>query len=337
MNVPFRILRRFVLDDVRQFGDVQPAGGNVGGDEETQRALAHPIQHPFAVDLREVGAQFVGVVAKALQHHRNKMHVDLGVAEDDRRCRVLNLDDANQAAFAPHVRHNVENVLGLSDVHMPAAEGDKLRLVHELMRGAHHLRREGGGEHTGIDAAVGQVALDFAHVRVEAHRQHAVGLVEDQDLQLVEHQRAFEQMVKDATGRADDDVRPLLERVDLAAIADAAVDGHGAQPRLTADRLRLVPHLAGQLACGDQDQRLAAVFLGVKPFDQRQQKGPGLAGAGARLDHHVAPGQEVGDAARLHGHQAGPAGAFDRCAQRRGQLLDGHIGQRVGGFFRFGV
>jgi hypothetical protein len=77
---------------------------------------------------------------------------------------------------------------------------------------------------------IGQVSLNLAHVGVETHRQHAVGLVEDENLQFIEHQCAFEQMVEDAPRRADDDVRALFERVDLRAVADAAVDRHRAQP-----------------------------------------------------------------------------------------------------------
>ena len=337
MNIRFRVFGQLILDHVRQVGDVDPACRHIGGDQEAQRAFAHPLQHPLAIVLGKVGAQFVGVIAKALQDDRDKVDVDFGVAENDGRGRVLDFEQAHQGALTPAVRRLVDNVLCFGDVHVVAAEADKFGVGHKLAGSAQHVGREGSREHAGVDGPFRQVAFDGLHIFVKAHRQHAVGFVKDEHLKVVERKRAFEQVIQHAPGRADDDVRPLLEAVDLAAIADTAIDGHGAQPSLAADRLRFVPHLASQLARGDQDQCLAAVLRGVEPFDHGQQKGAGLAGAGARLDHHVAPGQEVGDATRLHGHQARPAGARDRCGQRRGKLLDGHIGQRVGGFCNCGV
>ena len=118
---------------------------------------------------------------------------------------------------------------------------------------------------------------------------------------------------------------PCLQGIDLWAIAYAAVDGDGAQARVAEDDLRLVPDLAGELAGGYQDQGLAAVLLGIQPLDHGEQEGAGLAGAGARLDHHVAAGQQVRNGAGLDGHQGRPAGALDGSTQRLGKLLNGYV------------
>ena len=97
MDVALGILRRFVLDHVGEIRDVEAARGHIGCHQETQLPLAHPFQHPLPVLLRQIGAQLVGVVAEALQHHRHIMHFDLGVAENDGGSRILNLNQPNES------------------------------------------------------------------------------------------------------------------------------------------------------------------------------------------------------------------------------------------------
>ncbi len=35
VNVRFHIIRRLILDDMGQVGDIDPAGGDIGGNQET--------------------------------------------------------------------------------------------------------------------------------------------------------------------------------------------------------------------------------------------------------------------------------------------------------------
>src|SRR3989304_1289028 len=112
------------------------------------------------------------------------MHFGSGVAEDDSRGWILYLDDADETAIFVHARHSVEDMLSVGDVNMIAAEAEELRFANEFARGARHVRWEGSREHADIDVAGGQMALHLFHVGVETHRQHAVGLVEDQHLEM---------------------------------------------------------------------------------------------------------------------------------------------------------
>ena len=49
VDVALGVLRRFVLEDVGECGDVQPAGSHIGGDQEAQFPLEHPLQHALAL------------------------------------------------------------------------------------------------------------------------------------------------------------------------------------------------------------------------------------------------------------------------------------------------
>ena len=87
------------------------------------------------------------------------------------------------------------------------------------------VRRHGGREQQRLPllAAGGD---DLPHVADEAHVEHAVGLVEDEDRDLVEAHMALGEEVEETSGRGDQDVDALLERLDLLALPDAAED-HG--------------------------------------------------------------------------------------------------------------
>ena len=72
--------------------------------------------------------------------------------------------------------------------------------------------------------SLGALGDDAVDGRAEAHVEHAVGLVEDEDLDVGERQRAAREQVLEAAGRRDEHVRGAGQ-LDLLLEADAAVDG----------------------------------------------------------------------------------------------------------------
>ena len=84
--------------------------------------------------------------------------------------------------------------------------------------------REGGAEEQ-VLAAVREQREDLADVADEAHVEHPVGLVEDEDLDPAQVDGALAGVVEQASGRGDHDLDATAQRADLAAEADAAVDG----------------------------------------------------------------------------------------------------------------
>jgi len=137
-------------------------------------------------------------------------------------------------------------------------------------------------------------------------------------------------MVEHAAWRADHDVRAAFERVDLRTIFHAAIDGYRAQTLVAAQLLGFLKDLLGQFARRDQDQRLAGVARGIEALEHRQDEGACLAATRTGLDHHVAFGKQIGDGARLDGHQVRPACADGGLAQRGGESVEGQIGQDIG-------
>ena len=66
MDVSFGLFGRFILDDMAQVGDIQPTGGHICGNQETQGAGSDSVQHPVTFRLGQVCAEFVGVIAETL-------------------------------------------------------------------------------------------------------------------------------------------------------------------------------------------------------------------------------------------------------------------------------
>jgi hypothetical protein len=73
------------------------------------------------------------------------------------------------------------------------------------------------------------MAEDPFDVVDEAHAQHLVPLVEDDDLQRIEAEGVVAQVVHHAAGRADDDVDAGVQPLDLLLHVLAAVDRQHAQ------------------------------------------------------------------------------------------------------------
>ena len=59
----------------------------------------------------------------------------------------------------------------------------------------------------------------------EAHVEHPVGLVEDEDLNLAQVDGLLPDVIEQPSRRCDQDVNASAQRIDLRVDADAAVDG----------------------------------------------------------------------------------------------------------------
>ena len=115
------------------------------------------------------------------------------------------------------------------------------------------IRRICGGHRRGeqrdvlVLRGVGEDRLD---VLGEAHVEHLVGLVEHEEAQLGEVERALLEVVHDPAGRADDDVDAAAQRGELHAVPLAAVDRQHVHARAGARRTSRTPRRPGARARG---------------------------------------------------------------------------------------
>src|SRR5207249_295988 len=88
----------------------------------------------------------------------------------------------------------------------------------------------------------------------EAHVEHAVRFVEDEDLETVERSMGILKMIEQPAGRRHQDVDALAERLLLRPHADAAEDGRAGQIRKAGEPFEMLDDLRRQLASGGEDE-----------------------------------------------------------------------------------
>ena len=156
---------------------------------------------------------------------------------------------------------------------------------------------------------VRELPHDAVDLWLEAHVEHAVGLVENEGSYAFERDcLALEEIVQ-ATGGRNDDVG-ASRALRLSMYRDSPVDRRDldAARRECGDLDR---DLRGELARGDEHERRGTRVAGLEPLDERDREADGLPGARRSLGEDVASGERVRENALLD----------------RERVLDGTLGQ----------
>ena len=188
----------------------------------------------------------------------------------------------------------------------------------------------GGGEEEGL-AFFGEGAEDAANVGEEAHVEHAVGFVEDEDFEVLEVGVGGAEMVEEAAGGGDDDVDAGAEGVFLRAHADAAVDGCAGDGGVGGHFEEVGVDLRGEFAGGGEDEGAdGAKFGGVghEAVDGGEHEGGGFAGAGLSTGEDVAAFHGGGNGVGLDGRGVGEGEVFDAAEDVgvKAEVREGHGG-----------
>ena len=234
------------------------------------------------------------------------------------------------------VRVNVEDALEVAALH----EGEEERELEVLRHGVDGLRDPDGGQRLPLDvhhdrilehllrelrdrrrhrrgeeerlAARRQVLEDAADVGEEAHVEHPVRLVEDEDLEARELRVREAEVVEEAPGRRDDHVDAAPERVLLRAHPDAAEDGRAGHRRVDGELLEVLVDLRRELARGREDERARrAARLRHEAVEDREDERGGLAAARHRAGEEVPALHRGRDGVELDGRRTGEAHLLD--------------------------
>ena len=180
---------------------------------------------------------------------------------------------------------------------------DAHRIVQKLLGDAADFRRHGGGEEQGLAGERNELA-DALDVGDEAHVEHAVGLVDDEEFDAVEQQTSALEMVEQAARRGDQHIHAAREFHVLIVERDAADDQRDVELVVDAVFGKAFFHLRRELARRLQNERARHARAGaalLQHGQHRQHECRRLAGAGLRDAEHVAPGEHVGDGLILDG------------------------------------
>ncbi len=285
VRVRLPVLRGVEVDHVRHVVEVEPARGHVGGDQRRDATALEPLERPLALALVEVAVHGDRLDAALVELAREPVGAALCADEDEREA-AFRLEQLDQRVDLGVRRHGHEAMLDLAR----RVLGRQLRLdpcggVRVRARQLADLAVERRGEEHRLPVAR-EPLHDPVDLRLEPHVEHAVGLVEDEDLDGVERDQPAVDQVLQAAGRRDDDVR-VTGGVGLRANRDAAVDGRDREVAGGGEELDLLCHLEGELARGNEDERGGARVVVRHPLDERNREGEGLARARRRLGEQV--------------------------------------------------
>jgi hypothetical protein len=151
-----------------------------------------------------------------------------------------------------------------------------------------------------------------ADVGQEAHVEHPIGFVEDQDLQPLELRVGEAEVVQEPSRRGHDHVHARPEGVLLRPHADAAEDGRARHRRVHGHLVQVLVDLGRQLARRGDDERAGhAAALRHEAVEDGQDERRRLAAARHGTGKHVAAFHRRGDRVLL-----------DRGGAREAHLLD---------------
>ena len=311
--------------------DVDAARGDVGRDEDRDLARAEVGERALALRLAlvavdrargeprggQVADDAVGAVLGAAEHQRA---ADLIFAQLHRQQRLL-------LALVDVGDELLDALGGAGDGRHRDLDRIAQELVRELADRLGHGRREEQRL-----ALLGEQRHDALERVDEAQVEHLVGLVEHEDLDVLERQRALVDQVEQPAGGGDEDVDARLELADLAVDRHAAEHGDGRQAQPLAIGVHALGDLAGELARRREHQHAATARrarLGVllEIVERGQAEGGGLAGAGLRDAEQVAALHQRRDRLRLDRGGLGIALGGKRGEDRGGEAQVGELGQ----------
>ena len=302
--------------------DVDAPGGDIGGHQHPHLAFLElgqgllpgglglvPVDGP-GVDARlfQLPHHPVGAVAGA-HEHQGALH--LGLAQQIGQ-QPLFVGLVHQVQLLAHAVHGAGYRVHLH----------RRRLIQDVQGQLLHLGGHGGGKEQRLPP-LGQRPDHLAHVVDKAHVQHPVGLVQHENLQLVQANEPLAHQVVEAARGGHQDIHPPLELLGLGQLLYPAENHAAAQVGSGPVGGKVLVDLQGQLPGRGEHQRpygpAGAAGSAVQPLQNGQGEGGRLAGAGLGAAQHVLSRQRQGDGLFLNG--GGPLIALlpHRRQQGRGQ------------------
>ena len=216
VHVALGLVGEIEVDDVGDAVDVDAARRDVGRDEDADAAALEGVERALARALRLVAVDGGRGDALAVELLGDAVRAVLRAREhEDARHRRVAQDLSSRARLWPRSTKSTDwsTFSAVDETGVTATlHGVDEDLVGELLDLVGHRRRE----QEGLPLPRQRAARCGAWLD-EAHVEHAVGLVEDEDLDGVEVREALLHEIEQAAGRRDEDVGAAAERLDLRA------------------------------------------------------------------------------------------------------------------------
>ena len=325
--------RRVEIEHMAHALDVQPACGNIGCCQNVDFACLEQVQFGNPAGLVHVTMNLTDLEAFFLQHLGKVAHGGFLVGENNRIADiVIAQEPAQRLALFARGHHHLE----LGDVGIGrcrARHFDLLGIGQELIRQFLDRRRHGCRKQQGL-ARCRQLVADEFDIGNEAHIQHPVRFVDDEQFAAIEHDLAAFEQVHQAARSRDQDVNAFIQRLYLIAHLHAADEQRHLQIVLGTVFFKVFRHLCRQFAGRFENEgarHTRASASTVENIDHWQNKAGGLASARLGDANDVLHHQDCGDGLGLNRRRLAVARGFHRLQQFFGKAEIGksHVSQIV--------
>ena len=208
MDIVLGVMRHVKIENVAHVRDVEAAGRHVAGDEQLHLVGTEALQRLHARALIHVAMQRRDAEAVSLQGAMDDSEIAFAIAEDDTVLDVFGVadDPAQRGALLLGLAAGSDKALqdrggcrgGPRHLHL---HGVVQKIVDETL----NLRRHGRREKQRLSREWHEPA-DTLDVGNETHIEHAISLVDDEDLDAGKQELAALEMIEEAAGRGDQHV-----------------------------------------------------------------------------------------------------------------------------------
>ena len=293
MRVVLDRFRHVVVDHQRDVLDVETTSGHRGGDQDVLGAVLQRSERVLTLLLALATVQRTGQVVHLVQTLGQHVHALLLVHEDDHRRLEATTEHLQQLLALVVLGQNVDDLLHTLHRLADRADVDHRRSPQVVACQPFDRRRHGRREHDRLSELVlrlevlhqPQVVLgllgvrlqvadrhvveDLLHVRLEAHVDHAIRLVEHHVGAATEHQVPVLEDVDQTAGRCDHDLATESQLEALLFSRDTTDDRHCSNLELLRELQRFLFDLLSELTSGRQNDRVRSLVDLLLPHDLR--------------------------------------------------------------------
>src|SRR5260370_41478750 len=250
MHVIFRTLRHVVIDDATYSGDVKAALRDVGGVHHFVFTNLESFERFDALALGAIGVQHGDGVSGVFQKMRDPIRILFCPAKNQDAVEVGALQQSDE---------QIEFLLGRNRINR-VRDCFRRRTAHADL---HHFRITQHPRSEALDlwwqrrrkqkrlSIPGNLFHYAAHIWQKSHVEHAIDLIEHEDVHIAKMERSLLEMIEQSSRRRDKHIDSALEVFALFPVTDTAVhNGHaqiGETPIIPKGGLDLRGQLAGWL------------------------------------------------------------------------------------------
>ena len=331
MGVGFGRIGNVEVDHVGDALHIDASGGDIRRDQNVELLLTEALHGPVSLGLGHVALKPDGPVTGSTELLGESARSMLRSSEDNRGMAAVFGQELFQEISLTILANGNEGVFdcfgrpGLSEL-------DHLRVLEQAVGQRPNFLGHGGRKKK-ILAIRRKSFKNSSQVREEAHVEHVVGFVENQNFYGVQAQDALSHEVKDPSRASDHDLRPFAKGFGLAVCGHAAIDCDDLLTGKAGQGADFGVDLGGEFPGGRQDESAwASARLSFKVIEHGQRESRGFARAGLGQAQDVLPFEGRMQGLGLNGSRCFEAGGFDAPLNVGVEL---ELGEALRGCMRF--